>query len=230
MSSNGFIFLPGLDGSADLLVAEFSKLSPDGYQLAPFALPDDPTLDYEGLCEHVASYLNDTCVAGPTHFIAESFSGPLAILLAHRHPHLVSRLTLVATFANSPAPWFARHLPWRWLIRKRLPNFIARYFFGADEELAAGLRFAMTASSHETLVHRIQCLLDVDVTKELAVLKCPIDYIRPTRDRLVPRHAVSTITAANPNVKVHEIIGPHLIVQTQPQKVWDCIRDAEDIH
>ena len=230
MSSIPCIFLPGLDGAADLMVCEFGDLSPDGYSLLPVSLPDDPSLNYDGLCDHVGNFLNQAGACEPFQIIAESFSGPLAILLAHRYPQQVRGLTLVANFAASPAPWFARYLPWNLIFRRELPDFVARYFFGADPNLAKRLRESIRFSSPETLLHRIQCILNVDVTEELSELKCPIDYIRPIHDRLVQKQSLSTIVASNPNVNVHEIAGSHLIIQTQPQQVWDCIRNAEDIH
>ena len=44
------ILLPGLDGNADLL-GEFASHSPADTSVAPIELPDDPSLDYAGLCD-----------------------------------------------------------------------------------------------------------------------------------------------------------------------------------
>lgn len=230
MSSQHYVFLPGLDGTADVLLNEFSDLRPENCSLAPFVLPDDSSLDYSGLCEHLARFLIDKCDAQPIRIVAESFSGPLAILLAHRYPNLVRELILVASFSKSPVPKVVRWLPWRWLLKRPIPLVVARFFFGADKELAERLRRSMKWHSVETLRKRIDCLLRVDVTRELSQLSCPITYVRALKDRLVSRKALLTITAAKSGVRVFEIDGPHLIVQTQPRQVWDCIINAKNIH
>jgi len=95
------VILPGLDGN-DLLLTRFIELVPAGFTATVMPLPDDPADDYESLSSSLAVRLRQLA---PCHLVAESFSGPLGILLAFRHPDIVARLTLVASFASSPAPW-----------------------------------------------------------------------------------------------------------------------------
>lgn len=217
------VILPGLDGT-DLLLAPFIELAPPGCTVTIMPLPDDPTDDYESLTCALASRLLDFA---PCHLVAESFSGPVGILLSARYPHAVDQLTLVASFAKSPAPWFAPWLPWSLLFLSPLPLAVARYFFvAADHALAMRLRHAVRQTSTATLVKRIHCVLNVDVSSELASLRCPVQYLRPTGDRLVPARAVRGILAANGNVVVHEIEGPHLILQTRPEQAWSAMTDV----
>ena len=220
MESIRVVLLPGLDGT-DLLLARFIELAPPGYTVTVLSLPDDPADDYESLTCALASRLQDFA---PCHLVAESFSGPVGILLARRYPHVVDQLTLVASFGKSPAPWFALWLPWSLLFLLPLPLAVARYFFVADDHaLAIRLRHAVRQTSTATLTKRIHCVLNVDVSSDLASLRCPVRYLRPTRDRLVPARAVRRILAANGNVVVHEIDGPHLILQTRPEQAWSAM-------
>jgi len=217
------VILPGLDGT-DLLLARFVELAPAGVTVTIVPLPDDPNDDYELLTNKIASRLQELA---PCHLIAESFSGPLGILLACRHPEMVQRLTLVASFAKSPAPWIARCMPWSVIFRLPLPLAVARYFFVAgDRGLAMTLRTAIRRTPAATLTKRLHCLLNVDVRSELASLRCPVEYLRPARDRLVPARAVRAILNANRNVTVREIDGPHLILQTRPEQAWTAMVDA----
>ena len=113
MSSSPTIILPGLDGT-DLLLDRFVELSPESGSTSVLAIPDDASDDYESLTDKFAARIAHyhSC-----HIIAESFSGPLGILLAHRFPEIVRRLTLVATFATSPTSVIARIVPWSMLYR-----------------------------------------------------------------------------------------------------------------
>jgi pimeloyl-[acyl-carrier protein] methyl ester esterase len=217
------IILPGLDGT-DLLLAPFCELAPESHDVTVYTLPDDPTTDYDTLCDHYSERIRslETC-----HLIAESFSGPLGILLAHRHPEIIERLTLVATFATSPAPFAARIIPWSILFRLPMPSLVARrYFVGQNQSLIVKLKNAVRQTSAQTLSRRMYCMMNIDVTTQLSELNCDVEYLRPTNDRLVPKRSLNTIINANPSVSIHEIDGPHLILQTQPKRAWECILDG----
>ena len=224
MNSSLTIVLPGLDGT-DRLLDRFTQLAPASQPVRVIALPDDPKDNYDSLCGKLLTQIRN---AQPCHLIAESFSGPVAILLAQRHPEIVERLTLVATFANSPAPIAGRFLPWTLLIRMPMPELIARrYFVGGDHEMALKLIDAIGHTSAATFAKRIHLLMNVDVCEELSRVRCPIRYIRPTCDRLVPRRCVDRILNVNDQVSVREIDGPHLIMQTRPEHVWSAIVDGD---
>ncbi len=214
------IILPGLDGTG-LLLDRFRELAPETHDAIVCALPDNPNDNYPTLCDHFSERVQEleSC-----HLIAESFSGPLGILLAHRHPEIIRRLTLVATFAVSPTPLLARFIPWSILYRLPMPSLAARHFFvGPDENLAADLKNAIRQTSPQALVSRMHCLMNVDVTTQLSELNCEVKYIRPKQDRLVQARSLKSITAANPTVSVRDIDGPHLILQTRPKQAWELL-------
>ena len=220
METTQIIVLPGLDGT-DLLLDRFREYAPPAFEMAIASLPDNPDDDYVTLCDYLSARIRnlDSC-----HIVAQSFSGPLAILLAHRHPDIVHRLTLVASFATSPIPFIGRFLPWSLLFRLPMPSLMARRFFvGADSSIIPALKNAIRQTSPPTLVQRIHCLMNVDVTSHLSELDCALTYIRPTQDRLVSKSAVNTIVGVNKSVVVREIDGPHLILQTRPKQAWASI-------
>lgn len=220
MKTGAFIVLPGMDGT-DLLLSRFIRLVPPALSIRVIALPDNPQDDYDTLVDKILPELRHQ---PPVHLIAESFSGPLSILLADRYPELVERVTLIATFASSPIPFVARFFPWWCMVRMPLPRFVAqRYFAGNDQEMAASLVRASKHTSSATLATRIRLLKKVNVCKELARLQCPVQYIRPLGDRLVPKKCVQEIANVNDRVRISEVNGPHLIMQTRPKQVWATI-------
>lgn len=221
MVSTSTIVLPGLDGT-DLLLDRFSQFAPASQPVRVVKLPDDPNDNYDSLCAKLLTQFRDV---SSCHLIAESFSGPVGILLANRHPELIDRLTLVASFADSPMPLAGRLLPWDFLVRLSMPRVIARrYFVGSDREMATKLINAIGHTSPATLAKRVRLLMNVNVVETLTQIQCPVRYIRPTADRLVPQRCVDRI--ANTGVAIHPIDGPHLIMQTCPENVWSAIADG----
>lgn len=220
MRSTRFVILPGLDGG-DAMLAEFARLAPDGVEARVLSLPDEPRDDYDSLAVAMASRIRPFA---PCHLIAESFSGPLGILLASRYSELVDGLTLVASFATSPLPRIAKGLPWSLIMRVPMPLVIAsRLFVGGDRELANALRAAIRRTSPATLARRLQCVMDVDVRSELAGLRCPLHYLRATQDRLVSLRAAKVIREVNAAATIIELEGPHLLLQTRPREAWEAI-------
>ncbi len=218
------VVLPGLDGTG-LLLKRFCEYAPDGVDVEVLALPNDPIDDYDTIGDFISERIRglESC-----DLVTESFSGPIGILLAHRHPEIVRSLTLVASFANSPAPAFAKVIPWSILVRLPMPSFFAkRFLVGSDDSLVSELKRAIRQTSPKTLVRRLQCLMNIDVTGPLSELKSELIYIRPIQDRLIPKRTVETIVAANPAVSVREIDGPHMILQTSPGQVWELIDNAK---
>lgn len=217
MASEPILILPGLDGT-DAMLAEFCRLCADATTAKVLMLPSDTSLDYPAQADHFASAIRShrNC-----HVIAESFSGPIGILLAKKFPRQVSRLTLVASFAKSPVPRLAAYLPWSILFRLPLPSFVAkRYFVGQATSLTPLLSSALKQNSVAVLRHRFNLVREVDVLAELSELECPVAYLRATNDRLVPRRCLDEILQAKPDTVVHELAGPHLILEAQPEACW----------
>ena len=69
-------------------------------------------------------------------------------------------------------------------------------------------------------------VMEVDVSAEFRQLQCQVTYIQPSTDRLVKRGQVTLIKSLNSNVVVKTVEGPHLLLQTKPLQVWECITDT----
>ena len=214
------LILPGLDGT-DLMLGRFARLCSEHQPTIVGTLPDDTILEYSGLADHFSAIVRELSAC---HIVAESFSGPIAILLATRYPEIVTRLTLVASFATSPVPRIASYLPWSVIFRLPMPSLIARFFFVGDHKsLIPNLRLAIRQNTTSILCHRLALVQNVDVSLEYSELNCRLSYLRPTNDRLVPHACVDRMLELNPVTTVHDIDGPHLILETHPEHAWQQI-------
>jgi pimeloyl-[acyl-carrier protein] methyl ester esterase len=216
------LVLPGLDGSG-VLLREFVDAAPVGFTARALSLPDSCVANYFELADRVGSELNGVseCV-----LIGESFSGPLAVILAEKYPTIVRHLVLVATFVTPPISKVLGIFPWTLIFRCPMPRFASRLLIGKDSHLLSPLRTAARTQSAKTKANRIKLLSEVNVTPQLAKLTCPITYLQPDFDRLVSEQHCRQVAEANLHVQVRQIQGPHLILQSRPIQCWAQIESA----
>lgn len=212
------VLLPGLDGTGDLL-EPFAAAAPPETECLVVRYPTDRVLDYDALVALVTEQLpRDREVT----LVGESFSGPVAVRLAHH----ASLLVLVSSFVTPPLPRVLRLFARSSVFRLRLPDAIlARLMLAplATPELTA--RFASTIERVEprVLAARVRELLRVDVAEALARVACPVLYLRGEHDRLVPERAVRDVLRARPSTRVHRLPAPHAILQAAPALAWAAL-------
>jgi len=215
------VLLPGLDGTG-MLFENFIQAAPPDLDLYSVRFPHE-ALSYADLAERVAPTLR---LDADTFLLAESFSGPLAILLAARHR--VTGLVLCNSFVVAPRPkalaLFARSI----VFRIRPPGtLLPRYLVGstASDTLVEQVRAAIAEVPPATLAFRMRLVLRADVTDALRRSSIPILYLRSTEDRLVRNASVDTLVAVAPgHVAVAPVRGPHLLLQAAPDAAWPAIR------
>ena len=91
------VLLPGMDGTGQLFAPFLAEL-PSSWRSQVVTYPTDSPLDYAELAPRVRAACPST---GEFLVVAESFSGPLAILLAASNPPGLTGVVLVASFARS---------------------------------------------------------------------------------------------------------------------------------
>jgi pimeloyl-ACP methyl ester carboxylesterase len=107
-SDQRLILLPGMHGTSELFSA-LLKCAPPQIECIPIDYPVSQRLGYEQLLERIERQIPwDRSI----FLLGESFSGPLAIRYAARHPDRVRGLILCVTFAR-----FHVH-PWSLLLLK----------------------------------------------------------------------------------------------------------------
>ena len=191
------LIFPGLDGS-DVLLRDFVAAAPSNASVRVLPLPDADS--YSELADKFDRFVRDV---GPCVLIGESFSGPLAILLAERHRDLVKHLVLVATFARSPTPSIVRFVPWSLVFRLPLPGILSRLLIGQHERLLPSLRDAIGTQSARTKAKRISMVANVNVVVPLLNTRCPITYLQPTNDRLIHKRHGLAIAKTNSMSRGH---------------------------
>lgn len=214
-----WLLLPGLDGTGELF-APFVQALPAGdeAQVVRFARDE---VDYAAILERL-----ELPSAGEFIVVAESFSGPLGVMVAAKCSR-VRGLVLAASFAHNPsrltflAPLVRAaptlNLPW-WLLR--------RFMLGDDASKAecATLAAVLTQVPRSTIAGRLSSVRRVDVRELLTSLKTRVLLLRPERDRLIPastfdRAHLPTVTIAN---------APHLVLQRAPAACLAAIRQHID--
>ena len=211
------VLLPGLDGTARLF-DPFVAIAPEGIDPRGQALPDDAPRGYEQL----ATWVIERLPAGRVVLVAESFSGPLALVIANRCPR-VAAVVMCASFVVPPLKLRASWLP-SFLWHRPPPAFFVRVLLtGGDRALAESVRRAVADVPGSIIAHRIATVLGVDARDEVAALDRPLLCLRATRDRIVRVDSTATIRALRPNAELVDIDAPHLLLQTNPRAAWDVI-------
>ncbi len=211
------ILLPGLDGTAQLF-KPFVDAAPAGLSIRSQPLPCERPRGYRELAEWIAERLP----SDPVALIAESFSGPLALLIADQCPR-VAAIVLCASFIESPLA-IPLPSPPAFLWKKPPPLALVRFLLaGGDRELAESVQRAMATVPGDVIADRIANMLRVRVHKELAAFSRPLLCLRATRDRLVARRSTEAIRAVKPHAEFVVVDGPHLLLQSNPSMAWNSI-------
>jgi len=211
------LLLPGLDGTARLF-EPFMAAAPSGLAFCALALPQDRPRRYDELADWVIAQLPSEPVA----LVAESFSGPLALLVADRAPN-VAKVALCASFVQAPLPRLMTRLPSP-LLRMPLPvAFLQAFLTGGNARLAAAVQSATSSVPHRVLASRIAAVGDVDVTPELARYRRPLLWLRAERDRLIPARCTTPARAIRPEATYADVDAPHLLLQAQPHLAWRAL-------
>lgn len=221
------ILLPGMDGTGNLYT-DFIDALPDVFETEVLRYPTDHFLTYEQLARFVGSVASD---GEPFVLVAESFSTPLAIQLAATKPPALKGVVICAGFITSPVHGWLRPLysllsPV--MFYGALPEFVAKYLLvgpNASRSLLVALRVAVSSVKPRVLSARLQAVLKCDSRAELEQVAVPILYLQAEYDRLVGESCFKEIQRIRPQAAVTVIAGPHLLMQSEPQKTADCVME-----
>ncbi|GLQ07350.1 alpha/beta fold hydrolase [Sneathiella chinensis] len=210
------VFLPGLDGTGALFPA--ALLDMPGVTALPMALPDVGDRGYEGLATEIVSELPD----GDLVLVAESFSGPIAALIAARLGSRIRGVVFVATFLTPPNRFLlgmAQILPLRGLLTLFPVQAIARtLLFGRLSDRQIFDRFlevvaAMPAGRIRERLRAVGC-----IPRMAGPIEVPVLYIRAARDWLVPAGKGEEFSVYFPHLRSVTVDGPHFLLQARPEE------------
>jgi len=212
------VLLPGMDGTGTLF-RWFVERLPAGIESQVARYPPDVQLSYEELASRVLSELP---TAKPYIIVAESYSGPVAVLLSGQAGPNLQAIVLVASFARSSwstaGRWLVRFVK-PGLFRLRPPRAILRFLMlnsASSSEVLPHLEQAIASVRPEVLAGRFRNSLQVDVAKTLAMCPVRVVYLLADQDRLLGQRGLRSVLAARPDTEVLSVAGPHLLLQCNP--------------
>jgi pimeloyl-[acyl-carrier protein] methyl ester esterase len=203
------------------LLDEFQAAAPPDAHVEIAALPTHLS-EFSELASHFEKTLPLT---SDSILIAESFSGPLAIILAERSG--AAALILCNTFAKAPYFSAFRFLPLALIARIPPPSFLVRYFViggRAPNTTVDQVKRVVDSVPADVFAKRARSALKVDVTRELARCRSRILCLHGTRDHTIRKWSLDAIVrAATMPVTVVDIDAPHLLLKTSPREAWGAI-------
>jgi len=211
------VLLPGLDGTGMLFRPLLAHLPPD---LSPLVVTY-PTHELLGYGELLPRVFDALPTSAPFVLLAESFSGPLALMAAARKPVGLRGIILCASFVCNPLPAgsvLLRHVV-RGFCFRVAPGFARTWALLGGYATPTLRRLsceAIDAVSPHVLAHRVRAVLNVDVRRELEACRVPVLYLRGTHDRVVSRRNGDEVAARSSSARVEEIPAPHFVLQAQP--------------
>ena len=214
------VLLPGMDGTGALFGPLLRALPPE-VEPSVVRYPRDLPMDRAELQAFVA----DAMPKGePYVLVAESFSGPPAILHAAARPPGLRALVLSATFASNPLPpslhWLRVFLS-SGIFRVGMPEeFVRTFLAGRDctPELMDLVMEVFRGLDPDVMAHRLRQVLDVDVEDSVASIAVPTLYLGGDADRLVGLRGLAQIGPRLPGMATVVLEGPHLLLQARPEE------------
>lgn len=209
-----FVFLPGMDGTGQLLYTQTAKLE-TGFDIRCLVIPPDDLTSWDELTEKVVALVEgeraQRSADQPIYLCGESFGGCLALKMAVYAPHLFSHIVLV-----NPAFSFHHQPLMRWggpLIRwfpdflyessavGLLPSLAALERILPDDRRA--LLKAMKTVPKETSLWRMALLRSFELDAlPLNKIQQPVLIIASGSDRLLPSVSdAQQLSSLLPNAK-----------------------------
>ena len=198
-----------LDGRADSLIVTYPRQGPQTYRaLCEALLPRLPT---------DRNYV----------LVAESFAGPLAVMLAGRAAKTPLGLCVAATFTRNPFPLFGGLLGSVLPMFKSLapsPALIeAALLRPGDHAMAIQVAQTATAMGPALIQARCRSALTCNVETELTALDMPILCLQGLRDKLISPACGLLMKKIARNLRLVRVDAPHFVLQ------YDCDTTVRDI-
>jgi pimeloyl-ACP methyl ester carboxylesterase len=219
-------FFPGLHGTDDLFTKLRSYL-PDTLDCEWINLPTKGKQDYDKLRD----WLDDELPRLDDKkriLIAESFSGPLALMLASHRVDEIAGIVLAASFCDAPMNPGIALLPLRPLFMVKPPRKALEHFLiGTDSSDAdvAELTQIIQSIPSSTLSKRIRAALELEEEDSPQLSGVPMLILQAQHDNLIPWEAQQRLEARYPKARVHWLEAPHMILQKHPKACLEKITE-----
>ena len=217
------VLLPGMDGTGDLF-NPFLAVMGSAFDTLVIQYPPNDALGYADIEALIRKRLP---TEKPIVVLGESFSGPIAALIASNPPANLVGVVLCCTFVANPLPWLSLFNRLTGLANPKLvPLSITSHLLMGEHstaELRTSLAAALSKVSPGAFQARLRAVLGVNVSAALGAAKVPVLYLQALQDRLVPPAAAQKVLDALPSLQVARIDGPHYLLQTRPSQAAKVI-------
>ena len=197
-----FVFLPGMDGTGQLLVKQLLDGLGTAFDIRCLSMPPDDLTDWKSLVEQTIALIkieqSQRRRNHPIYLCGESFGGCLALKLASYAPNLFDRLILVnpaSSLGRQPLLAYSSSLIW-WLPNSiyRLGTIGLRPFLIVPERVSSVNRRllveAMQSVTTESAAWRVSLLSQFKLDQlALDKIKQPVLVIAGGADRILPSTA-----------------------------------------
>jgi pimeloyl-ACP methyl ester carboxylesterase len=235
-----FVFLPGMDGTGQLLRSQTAGLE-KGFDIRCLVIPPDDLTTWDVLADQVIALVEAEVGKDPqrsVYLCGESFGGCLAIEVAIRAPKLFERVILV-----NPASSFNRRflLSWSVSLTQFVPECFYHFgsllglpFLAALERIAPrdrqALMDAVQLVPQKTAVWRLSLLKEFDVSdRQLRRINQPVLVLAGAADRLLPslseaKHLVKVLPNAEMVVLPH---SGHACLLERDVNLYEIIKERK---
>ena len=217
------VLLPGIDGTGQMFGPLIEQLE---QQSMPFSIkvisyPTQEVLSYAELTEHVVKQIS---TEQPFIIIAESFSGPLALMVSQRVNQNLKALLLCCSFVTNPRPWLSKLAGL--VLHDRLlsippTRFSAKLFvtgFDISDEMLDKAFSLHKMVAPKVFRHRLYEVFKVDQRDTLRDSKIPILLLYAKHDRVVLKYSRKQMQTIRPDLPCIVIDGPHYLLQLRPKQ------------
>jgi len=222
------VLLPGMDGTG-ILFKDFVGLLPDGVTAEVVSYPQDSWLSYEQLASRVKEIV-PRCV--PYLVLAESYSGPVAALLAAQPIGNLTAVVFVSSFVAFPCgrlgPWIAKFPADRWL--RRLPAWIFRWFLldtATSPQKIREIQHVISGVRPGVLGRRLRDALTANFTDTMQKTTVRIVCLQGTHDRVLGMRGVRGLLSARRDSEIAKVVGPHFLLQCSPRESLTALREMK---
>lgn len=206
------IYIPGLDGTGELLFKQAPALS-RSFRVVTYRSRDGQAFTYDELTDDVARIIRDLGEARAT-LLGESFGGTVALSFALRYPEMLERLIVVNSFARFPgrmriklAAMLAGALPFQALRPARLAaSLLGLYVDGVSRDDRRRFFQAIRSVNGDSYARRLKLIAELDLVRRLPEIQTPTLFISGEKDLLIPSaREARSMASRMPNADVKVI-------------------------
>ena len=220
------LLLPGMDGTGNFFKAFIEQL-PRDIDVKVVSYPKDVYLTYDQIAQNVRSVMP---LSAPYVIIAESYSGPVASLLAASPVGNLRAVVFVSSFVSLPwgliGTYIAKILP-SVLFNLRPPAWLLRWLLmnsATPEKLISEVQATIASISAEVLASRLREALKADFSQPLRDSSVRVVCLVPESDRLLGAQCYQLLREARPDIETIKIAGPHFLLQCSPESSWAALQ------